>query len=252
MTDASEPIRSGTTGQVSKRRRFNDSPANDKVPAPTEGYDQWNADPQLQQGSKTYTSAADPQSFTTRPEYSNPAVVSTDSNPTGGSQWSQAVSAYPELSEYQQRTSLHNLNSLRDESAYPDLTGHQQQPYFYPQSTNPAAYTSSWPPSEAQPSEGTGGSGNYSVGEQTAATTMPYFPPQTASQVAPTTEAVDESTAISYSDLEHATQYAYSKPSALVTAAQREAAKQSSAFYFDDASMHLKIQSLPILDNLVC
>lgn len=227
MTDSTEPTRSGTASQVNKRRRFNDSVADDNVSAPAEIYDQWTGDPQQQQSSKTFTSAADQPSFSSRPEYSNPAVASADSSGKGDSQWTP------------------------NESAYPELAGYQQQPYFYQPATNAATYTSSWPPNETQPYEPTGTSPSYSVGEQTSATTMPYFPPQTSTQPAAPIEAVDESAALRYSDLEHATQYAYSKPSALVTAAQREAAKQTSAFYFDDASMHLKIQSLPILDNLV-
>lgn len=220
-------MRSGTAGPVNKRRRFNDSAPDDNVPETAEAYGQWHQDPQHQQGSKSFASISDPPSFTTRADYSHPAVASAESTTKGDSQWAPP------------------------ESAYPDLAGYQQQPYFYQQTTNPATYTSSWPQSQAQTYDAAGTSSSYSVGEPTAGSAMPYFPPQTSAQSAPAAENTDDSAALSYSDLEHATQYAYSKPSALVTAAQREAAKQNSAFYFDDASMHLKIQSLPILDNLV-
>lgn len=206
---------------------MNESAPDESLSGTTEEYDHWNRDPQHQQGSKAFTSTTDQPPFSTRPEYGHPAAASAEASTKGDSQWASP------------------------ESAYPDLTGYQQQPYFYQQSTNPAAYTSPWPQGEVQSYEAVGTSSSYSTGEQTAATVMPYFPPRTSTQPASATDNADDNPALSYSDLEHATQYAYSKPSALVTAAQREAAKQNSAFYFDDASMHLKIQSLPILDNLV-
>lgn len=214
---------------MNKRRRYNDPIPNEHVQGTAEGYDQWNEDPQHPQGSQAFISAADPPTFTTRSEYDHSAVVPTESNAKGDSQWAS------------------------HESSYPEVAGYQQQPYFYQQTANPnpATYNSSWTSSEPHPYGSTGAPPAYSVGQRTSATSMPYFPSQTSAPIASTTKTVDGTAAIGYSDLEHTTQYAYSKPSALVTAAQREAAKQSSAFYFDDAGMPLKIQSLPILDNLV-
>lgn len=137
---------------------------------------------------------------------------------------------------------------------YPDLAPYQQQPYFYGQTTSGAGTynSSSWDTAAAAQAFGdTSTSVSYSVGDQASTTTMPFFPPSTGSNVADSTDALGNNISFNYPDVEHANQYAsYTAPSATAQLAQREAAK-SSAYYFDDASMHLKIQSLPILDNLV-
>lgn len=196
--------------RMTKRRRLDDS---DEAAATSEPFDQhWNEDAHTQQ--QAFVSGQVPSDF--------PAANALGS--TEGSSWPPST------------------NTTSDVSAYPDLSSYQQQPYFYGQ-------TPSWN-STAAPSFGdttaATASASYSVGEQTTATTMPFFPPSNSSNVGD-----DSTAAFNYPDIEVANQYAsYTAPSATAQLAQREAAK-SSAYYFDDASMHLKIQSLPILDNLV-
>lgn len=213
-------------GPMTKRRRLDN--ATDDA-ATSEPFDQhWDEDPQgqsrtqQQQPAHSFVSGQDAPSFST-------TTAANALGTTEGSSWPNASS---------------------DVSAYPDLAPYQQQPYFYGQS-GAGTYNSSWNTSAAQSYGDTSTSVSYSVGDQANTTTMPFFPPSSAAHVGDSTEAIDSNGALSYPDLTTADQYAsYTAPSATAQLAQREAAK-SSAYYFDDASMHLKIQSLPILDNLV-
>lgn len=227
MPDPTEPSRSATASQANKRRRIDDSTPESSVQGSAEEYDRWKVGAQHSQGSNAFASVSDPPTFTTRSEYNHPAIAPTESNTESGSQW------------------------VSHGSSYPELPGYQQQPYFYQQTPNPASYTSSWPHREPHQYEATGTSSSYTAEQQTSAAAMPDFPTKILAQSGSASDIVDATAAISRSGVDQANQNAYSTPSALTTAAQREAAKQSSAFYFDDAGMPLKIQSLPILDNLV-
>ncbi|KAK4494187.1 hypothetical protein PRZ48_014485 [Zasmidium cellare] len=212
-------------GPMTKRRRLDN--ATDDA-ATSEPFDQhWDEDPQAQsrgqqqQPAHSFVSGQDAPSFST-------TTAANALGTTEGSSWPNASS---------------------DVSAYPDLAPYQQQPYFYGQS-GAGTYNSSWNTSAAQSYGDSSTSVSYSVGDQANTATMPFFPPSSAAHVGDSTEAIDSNGALSYPDLTTADQYAsYTAPSATAQLAQREAAK-SSAYYFDDASMHLKIQSLPILDNL--
>lgn len=213
-------------GRVNKRRRLDDAPDD----AATEPFDQhWDEDARQgqQQQSQSYVSGQDAPSFSTAAAAANNALGATE-----GSSWP--------------------TNTSSDASAYPDLATYQQQPYFYGQSgTGVGTYNSSWSATATQPYGDTSTSVSYSVGDQASTTTMPFFPPSNSNNVGDTTETLEGNNSFNYPDVEVANQYAnYTAPSATAQLAQREAAK-SSAYYFDDASMHLKIQSLPILDNLV-
>ena len=221
------PARAGRSGdRLTKRRRIEDV-TGDAAPTNPEAYEQWDDDAQ-NQASQPYVSGQDRASFSTgQADFSNPAAAAGALSATEGSSWQAS-----------------------DTSAYPDLATYQQQPYFYGQNNSTTAnYNTSWTPATTQAYGDT--SVGYSVNGQTATTSMPFFPPSTANVIDPG-DGLDGATAFNYPDVEHASQYAsYTQPSATAALAQREAAK-SSAYYFDDASMHLKIQSLPILDNLVC
>ncbi|KXT17117.1 hypothetical protein AC579_2003 [Pseudocercospora musae] len=136
-----------------------------------------------------------------------------------------------------------------DASAYPDLAAAFQQPYYYQQSGQ-TTYNTAWTATDSQAfASATATTSSYTTGEPSGTATMPYFPPTTpgTAQLVEAIDALDGATAFNYPDVEHATQYAYTVAN---MTASRDVAKPGSAYYFDDASMHLKIQSLPILDNL--
>ena len=135
-------------------------------------------------------------------------------------------------------------------SAYPDVASYSQQPYFY-QQTDPNAYNSPWPP--AEPGAFASQASSYNVPAPAVGSAMPFFPPsQTAAE---TSEGGFEgvvSTAVgSYPrDVQ--------LPPLRRDLSQDDDGRQAGdgavqplTTYYDDASMHLKIQSLPILENLV-
>ena len=135
-------------------------------------------------------------------------------------------------------------------STYPDVASYSQQPYFFPQ-TDPSTYNSRWPPAESA-SFGTQ-TNNYSATAQSNA--MPYFPPtQSAPEVSLNT--FDTSTQQSFQNYQQDSeplpaQQHYSYGQSNNNQSRGEVQASQGALYFEDASMHLKIQSLPILDNLV-
>lgn len=205
------------SAHMSKRRRLDE---------PTEGYDHheraWDDNP---------------QPLTHAPGSGTAALSATD-----GSAWP------PQSQSHQQQQHSHS-----DSLAYPDPS-FQQQPYFYGQASQPS-YNSTWAPTSTSQSYGDSASSlAYTVGEPSASAAMPYFPPPVTANGEDAQDVSLESANNSYQavpNLEVSSQYAsYTQPSHTAALAQREAAK-SSAYYLDDASMHLKIQSLPILDNLV-
>ncbi|PIA88782.1 Transcription factor TBF1 [Cercospora beticola] len=134
-----------------------------------------------------------------------------------------------------------------DPATYPELAQYSHQPYFYQQQTSTAANAGPWPAtSDSQSHAGlpSAPTTTLSRGESSASTTMPYFPSSTAGTAAAISEALDAST-LNYSEGGNAAQY-----QAYGAAGSGALHRDSSSFYFDDAGMHLKIQSLPILDNL--
>lgn len=138
--------------------------------------------------------------------------------------------------------------------AYPDVTSYQQ-PYFY-QQTDPSIYNSPWPPTgqETSTSSLATTSANYSSGNVFAPqlqqqSTMPFFPTSQATVEQPQTEnyeSTGDGTYQSYPELDTPPQqHNYAAPQL-----QSRARRAMTNFYFEDASMHLKLQSLPILDSL--
>lgn len=142
-------------------------------------------------------------------------------------------------------------------SAYPDLTAYQQQPYFYDQQRESgAAYghpSNAWSPADAQ-YPAASHSTPYATRDQATNSVMPYFPPTTVS-IHENGDVADGShgTTYQYGEIEHPSSYPY-PPATGNAGSQSDQLVPASTCYFagDDASMNMKIQSLPILDNLVC
>ncbi|CAK4034858.1 Transcription factor TBF1 [Lecanosticta acicola] len=240
MHDAQSVVGANNACMPNKRRRLDDAAAEEGAPSAAEGYDRpWEED------SRTASHA---------PGTAGRTFVSSGQQ-NGSAYGSSHVAADYAASQGMGATEGSGWQQNSESSAYPDLAPYQQQPYFYGQANQPG-YNSSWAPTApaSQPYGHTATSGSYSVGEQAGTATMPYFPPQQPNvNGAETTDVPLDEPNSNYSrlpSLEVSNQYAsYTQPSHTAALAQREAAK-SSAYYFDDASMHLKIQSLPILDNL--
>lgn len=140
-------------------------------------------------------------------------------------------------------------------SRYPEVSNYSQQPYFFAQqTTDPSTYNSPWPPADA----GTYGtqSGSYSS-IASSSTTMPYFPPRSMTEenekaLEVVSSIPQTATYPNYpSEIDASSQYAY-VPQAGSGSQTRGDVANNPAFLYEDASMHLKIQSLPILENLVC
>ena len=144
-------------------------------------------------------------------------------------------------------------------SHYPDLTSYQQQPYFYNHSADSNSVTtfpSSWHSSDVQPFDPSVTAADHSVQETTATATMPFFPPSQHSAMADSNNDVDDGASTlqvaNFPDFESFAQHAIAQSRRSNQLRPRpDTIKRTSSVYFGDASMHLKIQSLPILDNLV-
>lgn len=131
----------------------------------------------------------------------------------------------------------------------PSSTATHSGPYFY-QQTHPNTYNSPWPPSDStsyasQPS-------NYSL---PAPTNMPYFhtpqslPDQSDANLDAT---VPQPSYQNYpAEIEASSQYAYVQNPGASNLSRPDLQSKSPAYLYEDASMHLKIQSLSILENLV-
>lgn len=145
------------------------------------------------------------------------------------------------------------------QSPYPDVSSYQQ-PYFY-QQTDPSTYNSPWPPTSHNISAASYMPTTSSIGYHGSSSlvsqqppSLPFFtqPPssvehQPQQSLAESYEPTGEAAFPSYPDLDppQVSTYNYANPQM-----QRQAHRSMSDFNFEDASMHLKLQSLPILDNL--
>lgn len=150
------------------------------------------------------------------------------------------------------------------------VASYPSQPYYSFHPSDPSAYNSPWPPPPPAPTPPSADAAaaavvppfiphsttTYSLPAPTAA--MPYFPTHPSSR--PTEETAFDALAVqtlqpdvdaapsSTSASQHPSSQNGNPPNQL----QRiDTASSSSAVYFEDASMHLKIQSLSILENLV-
>lgn len=145
----------------------------------------------------------------------------------------------------------------------PNLSSYPTQPYYSLQPADLSTYNSPWPPTAA-PSFGNQSAASYPIPAPRPgpAPAMPYFPSNSAAETSEHTYITDTPLPVSsYTrDLEpSSTQYAHSQgpngqggtPSQQPSAQRSNDTGTSSSLYIDDASMHLKIQSLSILENLV-
>ncbi|KAI7353444.1 hypothetical protein KC320_g3982 [Hortaea werneckii] len=145
------------------------------------------------------------------------------------------------------------------QSPYPDVSSYQQ-PYFY-QQTDPSTYNSPWPPTSHNigvaaympTTSSIGYHGSSSLIPQQTPSLSFFTQPQSSVEQQPqqtlteTYQPTGDATFPNYPDLDppHVSTINYAIPQA-----QRQAQRSMSDFNFEDASMHLKLQSLPILDNL--
>lgn len=147
-------------------------------------------------------------------------------------------------------------------SPYPDVASYQQ-PYFF-QHTDPSIYTSPWPPPPlAYAVAGPSAAESLIQQQQQQQQVMPFFPPSShqgpegSSSPLPG-ERFDAAALSNYPDPDVGVA---GPPYASAAAAQPAMAREidgmrpppppEQAFMLEDASMHLKIQSLSILENLV-
>ncbi|EME78428.1 uncharacterized protein MYCFIDRAFT_208965 [Pseudocercospora fijiensis CIRAD86] len=227
MTEGVSSVASGS--RMSKRRRVEECKTDEgNAHGPSDSYhDSW-----TDETPRQIAASQDAASYAAITTAFNNAAARPPINANESSRWQQS-----------------------NPSAYPDLAAGFQQPYYYQQSGQ-ATYNTAWTPTDSQAyGSATATTSSYTTGEPSGTATMPYFPPTTSgtAQLVEAIDALDGATAFNYPEVEHATQYAYNRNtsrSAANMTASRDVAKPGSAYYFDDASMHLKIQSLPILDNL--
>lgn len=136
---------------------------------------------------------------------------------------------------------------------YPDVSSYSQ-PYFY-QQTHPSTYNSPWPPNGATRFAPQSNTYPQPSSVSAAATDMPFFPSQAPTE---TGEAGFDVADVQQQQLVPAfTPDSLNAPPFVYASrnehglARSDVPPEASAFSYEDASMHLKIQSLPILENLV-
>jgi hypothetical protein len=202
-------------GHMSKRRRIDDHTGNAQAGA-SNLYEQWQHGYGTSQTGSPYGVPSTEQHVLN--DNASAHTHGMASSHTG--HWDPAASSDGYIAPYQD-------------------AGPLQQPYFYGQ-TDPAVYNSPWPPPLP-----------HSVAQQAHA---PYM-----AQSQPSMEA--EESFISATPEYVATLqdfninpygYEHNRDQLQALHQQHSRPTQSPATYSEDASMHLKLQSLAILDNLVC
>lgn len=116
-----------------------------------------------------------------------------------------------------------------------------QHPYFYGQ-TDPSVYNSPWPPPQHEPQH------------VSAAPLMPTQQPQPLSFLhqPPTSVPAEQSySSPAYAPTLNSFDVGSFGIGQNVSSHPQQSRRSPSNMYFEDASMHLKMQSLPILDSLV-
>ncbi|KAI7520949.1 hypothetical protein KC316_g19690, partial [Hortaea werneckii] len=229
---ANSPYGDSSYGPMAKKRRLDHGVALSASQSPVSssggdtGFSNWQG---LPQGRPT------PVQHHFSPAYNPHVTSSIQPQPAYRGQWNPSQSPYPDVSSY-------------------------QQPYFY-QQTDPSTYNSPWPPTShnisatsympTTSSIGYHGSSSL-VPQQTPS--LPFFTqPQSSVEQQPqqplteSYEPTGDAAFPSYPDPNpsQVSTYNYAIPQM-----QRQAQRSMSDFNFEDASMHLKMQSLPILDNL--
>ncbi|KAK0364232.1 TTAGGG repeat binding factor [Friedmanniomyces endolithicus] len=128
-----------------------------------------------------------------------------------------------------------NAPPLWSSGSYPEVASYSE-PYFY-QATAPSTCTPVWHPTDGGATGGTyNTTSTYNPGGD-----MRFFPPPTSEQP----ETFEVPATYPSVPQPEPTQYAYTEQHP-----RNDIAQSGSTFYLDDASMHLKLQSLTILDNL--
>lgn len=134
-------------------------------------------------------------------------------------------------------------------SPYPDVASFAQQPYFF-QQTDPSAYNSPWPPADTA----TFGTQTSSLSASAPSAAMPFFPPQTTRTAAASENSFDSNASLplqNYQSRVEPTVPQLVHASSSHVPQHSEGHPQQPALFIEDASMQMKVQSLPILDNLV-
>ena len=122
-----------------------------------------------------------------------------------------------------------------------------QQPYYYGQ-TDPSVYNSPWPPTQQDAQTGVHTPTMLATSQSHS---ISYAPPS-HSPVDSQQHSYDSGPSPSYpSSLQTFDVGNFGIAHELQSQQNRQARKSPSNMYFEDASMHLKMQSLPILDSLV-
>lgn len=229
------PTQDDRTG--SKRRRIDAVAAAHLYPTASGTYGQ----PHLNYSTPHHhvPSYADNSHYVARQPQSNPVTTSYPGTPNSQQQqqpqhgqWTPSYSSAPQgyVASYQDPRSI-------------------QQPYYYGQ-TDPSVYNSPWPPTQqdAQTSVHT-----PSMLATSQAQSMSYMQPSHSpvdsqqaynSGPSPSYPSTLQSFDVGSFGIAHDMQSQQQQH-------QRQVRKSPSNLYFEDASMHLKMQSLPILDSLV-
>lgn len=134
-------------------------------------------------------------------------------------------------------------------ASYHDPRSIQQQPYYYGQ-TDPSAYNSPWPPTQ-QDAQTNVHTPSMLATSQAQPHPMSYVQPS-HSPVDSQQQSYDSGPSPSYpSTLQTFDVGNFGLAHDVQSQQQRQIRKSPSNMVFEDASMHLKMQSLPILDSLV-
>lgn len=201
------------------------------------------------------------QSLQQRSHYASQSASSFGSHTDGTLNY--ATSTANAGGALQETTAGAALNKSSDQwqstgaSPYPDVASYSQQPYFY-QQTDPSTYNSPWPPSQTESFAVQNQANSYqAVPVQPGS--MPYFPPSHTQPEADATEHTSFDAANVPVNYENGPlqselplpQYVTVQDHVSDQPSSEMPPGQASALYLEDANMHMKIQSLPILDNLV-
>jgi protein TBF1 len=221
---------------MTKRRRIDDGHGGGEVSGgEVTGYGGGPWDSDAQQHQQQPSSDQDPQASERYPPPFDNGGAASEYAGAGSAPAEHALTENPAPARWQSSSA----------SPYPDVSSYQQ-PYFY-QHTDPSIYTSPWPPAAVADSSSYGTASYNSMVQQSG--TMPFFPSQTQTEQVQGFDDAGAGTGgfPSYPELDPA-----QPPYAYALTQSRTGAAKDNAVLFEDASMHFKIQSLSILDNLVC
>lgn len=219
---------------MSKRRRVGDAP---HAHGERNVYDQW---------QQTYGGVGAAAGGAQQHSYGDQGT----STYGAGQQSEHSMSLGTPAAQHPQWHQTHGSSSEGLIAPYQDF-GSFQQPYYYGQ-TDPSVYNSPWPPQQGSQS----GRPSPTPFSMAQSQTIPYVPSQPS--LCPSQPSIEGSETFESSGTPgYATLQDYNASSlgygqhGMQMVPQQQSRRSNPATYFDDASMHLKMQSLPILDNLV-